>query len=48
MIEREVPDFHERMFYICGPPVMVESMRELLRSMDIPDNMILFEDFFGY
>jgi glycine betaine catabolism B len=48
MIEREVPDFRERMFYICGPPVMVESMKELLRSMDIPDNMILFEDFFGY
>jgi len=48
MIEREVPDFNERMFYVCGPPVMVESMRELLRSMDIPDNMILFEDFFGY
>lgn len=48
MIEREVPDFHDRMFYICGPPVMVENMRELLKYMDIPDNMILSEDFFGY
>jgi ferredoxin-NADP reductase len=45
MIEREIPDFNERLFYICGPPLMVESMRKILKEMGLPDEKVLFEDF---
>ena len=48
IIKKEVPDFLQRLFYICGPPPMVQSMRELLEEMEIPKERILFEDFFGY
>lgn len=48
MIQNVIPDFSERLFYICGPPTLVESMRKLLQEMYIPDERILFEGFFGY
>ncbi len=48
MILREVPDYAERIFYICGPPPMVESMMEMLHDMKIPESMINKESMIGY
>lgn len=31
------------LFYVCGPPIMVDAVAEHLRKMDIPEEQILFE-----
>lgn len=36
LIEREVPDYKERMFYISGPHAMVEAFKKTLREMGVP------------
>ena len=47
-IIREVPDYEERVFYICGPPAMVEAMNNLLANLGLPRERIKREDFAGY
>jgi ferredoxin-NADP reductase len=46
IIKKEVSDFQERMFYICGPPKMVDAMLELLKDLDV--KKIKIEKFPGY
>jgi ferredoxin-NADP reductase len=48
LILRELPDYAERVFYVCGPPPMVDSMMEMLHNMKIPDSMIHKESLIGY
>jgi len=48
MIEREVPDYNERAFYISGPHSMVTSFRDTLESMGIPRRSIKTDYFPGY
>ncbi len=48
LVLREVPDYEERVFYICGPPPMVDAMIEMLHNMKIHDNMIHKESLIGY
>jgi ferredoxin-NADP reductase len=48
MILREIPDYRDRMFYLCGPPPMVEAVREILYEMDIDKTKIKYELFTGY
>lgn len=49
MIKEEIPDYKERVFYICGPPKMVESMVDILKSkISINENNIKTENFTGY
>lgn len=49
MIKEEMPDFLERIFYICGPPMMVDSMKDILKNkLNLPENMIKIENFAGY
>ena len=49
MIEEEAPDYIERTFYICGPPVMVEALKEILnKDLEIPGEKIVTENFTGY
>ena len=45
MIARRTPDFHERVWYISGPPGMVSTYARLLRGMGIPHSHIK-KDFF--
>jgi ferredoxin-NADP reductase len=35
-------------YYVAGPPAMVEAMRQVLRTMDVDDEAIRSEDFYGY
>jgi len=35
-------------FYICGPPAMVEAMEGILNSMNISEESIKTEEFVGY
>jgi len=49
MIKDEAPDFSERIFYICGPPAMVESLDNVLRNeLNLPEGSIKTERFAGY
>ncbi|NIM03528.1 xylene monooxygenase [bacterium] len=49
MIKEEIPDYTERIFYICGPPRMVESLIDILKNrLGIEENRIKRENFVGY
>ena len=49
MIKEVIPDFDERVFYICGPPEMVGCLTAILRdSLNLPDSRIRTEKFAGY
>lgn len=48
LIEREIPDYASRIFYISGPQSMVQEVRRELRSMGVPRRNIKADYFFGY
>ncbi|MFQ5867416.1 MAG: ferredoxin--NADP reductase [bacterium] len=49
VIKEEIPDYIERTFYICGPPGMVESLINILKSkLRIQKDKIKIENFVGY
>jgi len=48
MVIREIPDYRERHFLICGPPEMVRSMEDMLAAMKIPKDMVKKEALAGY
>lgn len=48
MIREEVPDYLGTMFYICGPPAMVDAMRAVLRDLRVAEKNIRTEDLTGY
>ncbi len=48
MIQKVIPDYVERIFYICGPPKMVEAVVEILKGLKVSENMIRYEYFPGY
>lgn len=45
MLERHTPDFRERIWYLSGPPPMVNAYHTLLREQGIPEHRIV-RDFF--
>lgn len=47
-IQREVPDFNERTFYLSGPHSMVEGFRSMLLGMGVPSGKIKVDFFPGY
>lgn len=48
MIKRYISDLSKPIYYVCGSPVMVTSIQELLAEMGIDENNIRTEDFPGY
>jgi len=48
MIKTEIPDHKERIFYIAGPPPLVEAMDNLLKELHLPQEQVRKEDFPGY
>lgn len=49
MIKQEVPDYQQRVFYICGPPKMVETLTEILKNkLSVTGDRIKLENFAGY
>jgi len=48
LIIREIPDYKEFVFYLCGPPVMLDSMVSILDSLGIPKEQVKQESFVGY
>jgi glycine betaine catabolism B len=47
-IKEEIPDFGERMFYLCGPPGMVLALNMVLDEMGVEKKNIKMENFVGY
>jgi glycine betaine catabolism B len=48
MIQRQVPDYRERLFYISGPPPMVEGIKKTLRGLGVHRRNIKTDFFPGY
>lgn len=49
MIKEEIPDFSERIFYLCGPPKMVEGLNVILKNkLNLKEDNIKTENFVGY
>ncbi|MCM8795873.1 MAG: FAD-binding oxidoreductase [Candidatus Omnitrophica bacterium] len=49
IIQENIPDYKERKFYLCGPPAMVEAMKNiLLTALGLSKEYIVTENFQGY
>ena len=48
MIKKELPDFIENIFYVCGPPPMVASIEKLIVSIGLQKTQLKLEYFTGY
>ena len=49
MIKKEIPDYNDRVFFICGPPAMVEVLNKTLKEkLLIREEKIVIENFTGY
>jgi len=48
MIKEFCNDLSSALFYICGPPAMVEGLSQLLKSINVPQQNIKIEKFAGY
>lgn len=48
MIKDEIPDYMERVFYVCGPPALVTDLVNALKTLGVPNEKIKTENFFGY
>jgi glycine betaine catabolism B len=48
LIKREVPDYHERTFYISGPRSMVLRFQDVLKDLGITKSRIKVDFFPGF
>jgi len=49
IIKNEIPDYRERKFFLCGPPLMVEAMKKMLSDeLVVEREKIITENFVGY
>ena len=49
MILKYLPDYKERVFYVCGPMGMVNSIVNTLKNdLNVEENNIILEKFIGY
>lgn len=48
MLREFCNDLQSNLFYICGPPAMVDGLSQLLKTIGIPQQNIKVERFIGY
>ncbi len=48
MIKKELPDYMQNVFYVCGPPPMVTAMEKLVASIGLQKEQLKLEYFTGY
>ncbi len=48
MIKKYSPDFIHSLFYVSGPPAMVDAMLSLIKEMGVQDEQVKKEKFVGY
>jgi ferredoxin-NADP reductase len=48
-VKKDIPDYLDRIFYVCGPPGMVKSMISMLKEdLSLSPDKIVHENFMGY
>ena len=47
MIERQIPDYFDRLFYVSGSATFVQSMRQALRDLGVQHDRITTDYFSG-
>lgn len=47
MIERQIPDYFDRLFYVSGSPNLVQAVREALRDLGVKQDRIRTDYFSG-
>lgn len=45
LIKDELPDYAQRLFYLCGPPGMMNAMQDLLHELGVTKEKIMVEKF---
>lgn len=48
LVKAEVPDYKERVFFACGPPVMVQAMQKLIGNLGLPSSQLKLEALAGH
>jgi ferredoxin-NADP reductase len=48
MLERHLKDLSERVYYVAGPPGLVEAMQKMLVAAGVAEEAIHTDEFFGY
>jgi ferredoxin-NADP reductase len=48
LLDRHVPTLEDTLFWICGPPLMVSEIKDILRQMGIPEGSLRTDSFTGY
>jgi ferredoxin-NADP reductase len=48
MVKKEIPEYSETVFYMCGPPAMVQAMEDLLKALNVSVENVKKENFAGY
>ncbi len=48
MIVEEIPDYRDRMFFVCGSPMATKSMQTILQDLGVTKDRILKDFFPGY
>ena len=47
MIERQIPDYMERLFYVSGSPGLVQAVQGVLNELGVPDDHVKTDYFSG-
>ncbi len=48
VIKKHVPNIMSKDYYLCGPPGMVDEIKQVLFEEKIPEDKVRFESFWGY
>ncbi len=48
MLAKHLPEIHNSVYYLCGPPPMVAAMRQLLDHLGVSEDNVKTEEFAGY
>ncbi len=48
LIKKQIVDYSERMFYACGPPGMVEAMKQVISDLRLPSTQLKLEVLSGH
>jgi ferredoxin-NADP reductase len=48
MIKKEIPEYSQTVFYVCGSPAMVQVMENLLKALNVSAENVKKENFAGY
>lgn len=48
LIKNQVPDYKERIFFACGPPIMVDAMKNAIAELNLPKTQLKLESLIGH